>query len=297
MKTATILQFAAAAVFLALGFIGFAATRHAAKQPDATKPQKRNHRLFFVLMIISAWFMVGRVITSITKSPSGMHVEFEMFSERVKLFGVSFAETTVVMWAIIAIILLLALIFRLFIFPKFDPDRPKGLQNILELSVEAMDNFTKGILGEYSKQLAPYMYSLAFFMVLSAFSELFGFRPPTSDLVVTFAMGIITFALINYFGLKKKGVFGRIKSFASPTPVIFPFKIISDISAPVSLACRLFGNMIGGVIVMDLLKSVLGGYGAGLPAVAGLYFHLFHPLVQIYIFMILSLTFINEAVE
>lgn len=74
-------------------------------------------------------------------------------------------------------------------------------------------------------------------------------------------------------------------------------KILSDIAVPVSLACRLFGNMIGGMIVMELLKSVLGGYAAGIPAVAGLYFNLFHPLIQTYIFVILSLTFINEAIE
>ena len=58
-----------------------------------------------------------------------------------------------------------------------------------------------------------------------------------------------------------------------------------------------FGNMLGGMIVMDLLKSVLGGYASGIPAVAGLYFNLFHPLIQTYIFIILSLTFINEAIE
>ena len=55
--------------------------------------------------------------------------------------------------------------------------------------------------------------------------------------------------------------------------------------------------MLGGMIVMDLLKSVLGGYASGIPAVAGLYFNLFHPLIQTYIFIILSLTFINEAIE
>jgi len=74
-------------------------------------------------------------------------------------------------------------------------------------------------------------------------------------------------------------------------------KILSDVAVPVSLACRLFGNMLGGMIVMDLLKSVLGGYASGIPAVAGLYFNLFHPLIQTYIFIILSLTFINEAIE
>jgi len=110
-------------------------------------------------------------------------------------------------------------------------------------------------------------------------------------------MSLITFFLINYYGIKKKKLSGRLVSLTKPTPLVTPFKIISDIATPVSLACRLFGNMLGGMIVMDLLKSSLGGYAVGIPAVAGLYFNLFHPLIQTYIFVILSLTFINEAAE
>ena len=253
--------------------------------------------MFLFLTIASVWFLIGTTITSVSKSSGGLNVEFNMFSDRVTLFGFFFAKTTVLMWAIIAIVFVFALIFRFLLFPKFDKDSPKGFQNVMEITVEAVENFTKGVVGDYSDKLAPYMYSLAVFMVFSAISELFGYRPPTSDIVVTFAMGLITFVLINYYGIKKKGLGGRIKGLAKPTPVIFPMKILSDVAVPVSLACRLFGNMIGGMIVMDLLKSVLGGYAVGIPAVAGLYFNVFHPLIQTYIFIILSLTFINEAIE
>ena len=79
--------------------------------------------------------------------------------------------------------------------------------------------------------------------------------------------------------------------------MIMPMRILSDVAAPVSLACRLFGNMLGGMIVMDLLKNSLGGYAVGVTSLAGLYFNLFHPLIQTYIFIILSLTFIREATE
>ena len=120
---------------------------------------------------------------------------------------------------------------------------------------------------------------------------------PTSDITVTFAMSLITFFLINWYGIKNKRLSGRIKGLASPSPVIFPMRIVSDVAVPVSLACRLFGNMLGGLIVMDLLKGAAGGYSFGIAPVAGLYFNLFHPLIQIYIFVTLSLTFINEACE
>jgi F-type H+-transporting ATPase subunit a len=134
-------------------------------------------------------------------------------------------------------------------------------------------------------------------MVSSAGLELLGIRPPTADLLMTFSMATITFCMINYYGIKEKGVKGRIKSLASPSAVILPIRILTDVAIPVSLACRLFGNMLGGMIVMDLLKIALGPNGIGLPPVAGLYFNVFHPLIQTYIFVTLSLTFINEAVE
>ena len=296
-KTLTIIEFALSAVIFVLGLIGCCALHSYVKHHGETKKLKKRSKLLLALTIIAAWFFIGTAVTSVWHGESGLKVEFEMFSDRVELFGFSFAQTSVLMWVITGIVLVLCLIFRLFIFPRFDPDKPKGFQNIMELAIEATENFTKGTVGDYSGTLAPYMFSLAVFMIMCAASELLGFRPPTSDLIVTLAMGLMTFALINYYGIRKKGIGGRIKSLAKPTPVIFPMKILSDIAVPVSLACRLFGNMIGGMIVMDLLKSVLGGYAAGIPAVAGLYFNLFHPLIQTYIFVILSLTFINEAIE
>lgn len=297
MSKLNIILLAVSAVLLALGAAGYAATRKGARAESADKKQKKKNRLFLALLIFSLWLMFGTVISSFYHGKTGINIEFTLFSERVTVFNMSFAKTTVVMWIITAIVTVLALVFRIFVFPRFSPDSPKGIQNIMELSVEAMESFAKSNLKDYSDQLAPYMYSLAVFMVGAAISELFGTRPPTSDIVVTFAMGLITFVLINFYGIRKKGLGGRIKGMMQPNPVMLPMKIISDVAVPVSLACRLFGNMLGGMIVMDLLKSVLGGYGSGLPAVAGLYFNLFHPLIQTYIFVILSMTFINEAIE
>ena len=297
-KAITITEFAFSAVLFLLGFIGYCAVHSYIKYHGETKALKKRSVLLLALAVIAAWFFIGTAVTSVSSGKAGMNVEFEMFSERVTLFGVSFAQTTVLTWIIMLIVLVFCLIFRFILFPCFDKDRPKNaFQNIMELAVEAMESFTKGAVGDYSEKLAPYMFSLAVFMVFSAASELFGCRPPTSDLLITLSMGLITFALINFYGVKKKGLGGRIKYLSSPTPVILPMKILSDVAVPISLACRLFGNMLGGMIVMDLLKSVLGGYASGIPAVAGLYFNLFHPLIQTYIFIILSLTFINEAIE
>ena len=267
------------------------------RNPDSPKKVKRKLRLMTMIIIVSAWYFTGVLLNWLSGGEGGgLRVEFEMFSERTVLFGVSIANTTILTWVVIGVVLLLSLVFRFLVFPRFR-ERPRGLQNIMELAVEAMDSFAKNTVGEYGESLSPYMFSIAVLMVGCAATELFGQRPPTSDLLMTGTMGLITFALINYYGARKKGIWGRIRGMARPSPVIFPMKILSDVAVPVSLACRLFGNMLGGMIVMDLLKSSLGGYAVGITALAGIYFNLFHPLIQTYIFIILSMTFINEATE
>jgi F-type H+-transporting ATPase subunit a len=232
-----------------------------------------------------------------------MHIEFSMFSDRtsIELFGLKLGETTIFTMIIVLIVTMLCLIFRLFVFPKFK-DSPKGFQNVIELCVETVEKFCIDAIGKKAgKSLAPYMFAIGIYLIISASFELFGLRAPTSDLVVTFSMGLITFVLLNFFGFKKLGIGGRFKAMGGPMiamrPVMIPLKIISDIAIPISLACRLFGNMLGGMIVMELLKGALGGYAAGIPGIAGLYFNLFHPLIQAYIFITLSLTFIDEAME
>lgn len=297
MKVLNIIELCVSAVCLALGIIGIASAKASAAVGENPKKAKKRKKLFTVLAVFGGWFLIGTVITIISSKKSGIEIDFSLMSDRVNILGISLAETTLISIVITVIVLVLSLIFRFLVFPKFTYDNPKGIQNLLEIAVDAMDNFAKSSLVDYSGVLAPYMFTLAVFMIFSAASELFGLRAPTSDIVTTFSMGIITFALINFFGIKKKGIGGRIKGMASPTPLVFPMKILSDIAVPVSLACRLFGNMLGGMIVMDLLKSALGGYATGLPAVVGIYFNLFHPLIQAYIFIVLSMTFINEAIE
>lgn len=267
------------------------------------KKKRKFKTLCFSGMLISIWFALGVFITWFSGKHSAMHIEFSMFSDRtsIELFGLKLGETTIFTMIIVLIVTMLCLIFRLFVFPKFK-DSPKGFQNVIELCVETVEKFCIDAIGKKAgKSLAPYMFAIGIYLIISASFELFGLRAPTSDLVVTFSMGLITFVLLNFFGFKKLGIGGRFKAMGGPMvamrPVMIPLKIISDIAIPISLACRLFGNMLGGMIVMELLKGALGGYAAGIPGIAGLYFNLFHPLIQAYIFITLSLTFIDEAME
>lgn len=303
MDKKTVIEAVAGAVMFAICLTGYV---HASRKNDGavlTKKQKRVKKLWFVGLIIGAWFLTGVLITWFSGKKFRFAIDFEMFSERIPLFGqFTVAKTTLIAAGSSLVIIVLLLLFRIFAIRRFSADKPTGVQNAVEAAVEAVDKYVASVVGTAAaKGLAPYMLSVVLFMLGCAFSELFGLRAPTSDLTCTLALGLLTFALLNIYGIKKHGVIGRLKSMGGAVPamrpVMIPLKAVSDFAVPVSLACRLFGNMIGGMMVMDLLKGVLGGYASGLPAIAGLYFNLFHPMIQIYIFVTLSLTFINEATE
>ena len=296
MDLATVIKLSASAVLFAVFLVLYCKRRHDTLGETDVKKAKKKKRLPFFGMLIAGWFFVACVVNFVTGGPDGIRVNFEMFAPRVNIGGFSVAQTTVTGYIVLAVVAVLAVLLRLLAVPKFK-DEPKGLQNVMEAAVEFVDKFVHDNAGDLSPELPAYMFSVAVFLIGCAVTELFGQRPPTADVVMTLSLALCTLFLINYYGIKKKRLSGRIKSLASPSPLIMPMKILSDCATPVSLACRLFGNMLGGMIVMDLLKESLGGYAVGMTALAGLYFNLFHPLIQTYIFIILSLTFIREATE
>lgn len=311
LKTGQIIEAAVSVIIFALCLAGYLHTKNVIRLEKPAedkmasvlfaKKLKKRKKLFFVGMIMGAWFAVGVLLTVFSGKKSGLKIEFDMFSERVDILGLSVAKTTVIASCVVAVISVLVLLLRLIAIPKFK-EEPKGFQNVIEICVETFDSFVSKVVGkDAARFLSPYMFSLTLFLIGCASVELIGLRAPTSDLTCTFSLGLLTFIFLNYFGIKKLGFGGRLKSMGGPVApmrvIMIPLKAVSDIAVPVSLGCRLFGNMLGGMIVMDLLKGALGGYASGIPALAGLYFNLFHPLIQTYIFVTLSLTFIDEAME
>ena len=230
-------------------------------------------------------------------APGEGHFEVEIFAPVVEIGQLSVSVCTLWGMGITMALTLLALVFRVFIFPGFK-ERPEGLQNVLELAISKLDEYTRTSAHDaYGEGLSSYMFALCVYLAGCASLELFAIRAPTSDILTTFSLALVTFFLINYYGLSKKGFKGRLGDFTNPSPIMAPIKLVTDLAIPVSMACRLFGNMLAGLIIMELIYFALGNFAAGPPAVAGLYFNMFHPLMQAFIFMTLSLSFIGEAAE
>ncbi|MBN4050675.1 MAG: ATP synthase F0 subunit A [Alkaliphilus sp.] len=218
--------------------------------------------------------------------------------------GIPITETIINMWIVMALLVG----FAIFATKRLDK-LPKGIQNYVEVIVDAMNKLTIQTMGEDKKSFAPYMGSLFLFLLLANLWGLIGLRPPTADLNTTLALAMMTFFMIHFFGAKSKGVLGYAKGFFEPFILMFPLNVMGELSTPISLGFRLFGNMVGGLIIMSLLYAGLGGVSAaigleffpvlqaGIPFVFHMYFDLFAGVLQTFIFVMLTMVFVSIAMD
>lgn len=210
--------------------------------------------------------------------------------ERIPFIGgAGVTETVTTTWAIMALLV----VFSLLATRTFE-EVPGTVQNILEILVEAIESLTSTTMGGDKLGFAPYMGTLALYLLFANLAGLFAFRPPTADLNTTMALAVITFISIHYYGIKAKGLGTYLKGFTEPIPLLLPLNIIGELAVPISLSFRLFGNILGGVIIMYLLYNVVP---IAVPVVPHIYFDLFAGVLQTFIFVMLSMVFISLAME
>lgn len=203
--------------------------------------------------------------------------------------GIPVPESVVVTWGIMAILMILTLIFvrNLKLIPT-------GPQRYVEAVVGFLNHFFNGILGNEGKRFFPYLGTLAIYIACANLSGLVGVTAPTKDLRVTAGLAILSIIIIEYSGIHEKGVKGWLKSFAHPMPVILPINILELFIRPLSLCMRLYGNVLGAFIVMEMLKIVAEPI---LPVPFSFYFDIFDGLIQTYVFVFLTSLFMKEKME
>lgn len=172
---------------------------------------------------------------------------------------------------------------------------PTGFQNFVELIVESLDGIVKGSLGKHAPKFMNYIGTLFIFIFISNISGLFGLRPPTADYGVTLPLGVITFTLIHYNKIKYQKVSGVIKGLCDPWPIWAPINIIGDVAVPISLSLRLFANVLSGTVMLALVYGLLGLFSTVWPAALHVYFDLFSGAIQTYVFCMLTMTYISDA--
>ena len=141
---------------------------------------------------------------------------------------------------------------------------------------------------KYAKPVGAIYFCCSAVIMFGISIELLGLRSPLSDLNCNIVLGLITFFAIMIIGFMKK----KSRRLLHYAPVI-PF--VTDCVVPFSMALRLFGSVYSGYLIMDIVYQT--GLRYVLPVVLEPLFTLFHAVMQAYIFMFLSMNFINEAIE
>ena len=173
-------------------------------------------------------------------------------------------------------------------------ENPGKKQLALESGIGFLRDFFVDILGERGKCYVPYLITVALYIGVANLIGLFGMKPPTKDLNVAAGLAIMSICLIEYSGFRQKGLKGFLHSFAEPMAIVTPINIMEIFIRPVSLCMRLFGNVLGAFVVMELIKMILP---VVLPIPFRFYFDIFDGLIQAYVFVFLTSLFIKEQIE
>ncbi len=198
--------------------------------------------------------------------------------------------SVVVSWIILAVVIVLVLALT----SNLKVHNISKRQAAVEAVVLWLRNLISSIIGEKAKGYTDYIVTVLIYIGLCNMIGLFGFTPPTMDLNVTIALAVMSIVLVEAAGILAKGPKGWLKSFAEPMAVIAPMNVLELVIRPLSLCMRLFGNVLGATVIMELIKHVIP---IVLPAALSLYFDIFDGAIQAYVFCFLTSLYIKEAVE
>jgi len=214
----------------------------------------------------------------------------DVFSFEIAGHRVGVSESVVVSWIVIGIVLILCLVLTTGLRVRNISRR----QALAEWLVVKGEELVGSMVGEEGCEYVPYLLTVLIFIGLSNLIGLFGFKPPTKDLNVTAGLAVMSIVLVQIAAIRKKHIGGWLKGFTQPVALVTPINILELGIKPLSLCMRLFGNVLGAFVIMELLKCAVP---AVVPAVFSLYFDIFDGLLQAYVFVFLTGMYIKEALE
>lgn len=175
---------------------------------------------------------------------------------------------------------------------------PSKMQNIMEIIISGIEEFTIDITGEEGRWLFPLLATVFIYIFACNIMGLIpGFFPPTASLNTTLSCALVVVVFTHVIGIKYHGI-KYIKHFLGPVwwmvPLIFPIEVIGHLARILSLTFRLFGNMMGHELVLAILFALAGLFFAPLPIMA---LGIFIALVQAFVFYLLSVMYFAGAIE
>ena len=206
------------------------------------------------------------------------------------LGGIPVADSVVVTWIVMAVLLALSLVLT----RNLRVRSPGRVQAALEWAVQFLNSFVKTNIGTHWRPFAPWLGTVALYIGVSNLIGIFGLTPPTKDISVTAALAVMSMLLIYGAQFRYNGPLGGLKKFAEPMPLLLPINLMEVAIRPLALCMRLFGNILGAYIIMEMLKFVAPVI---LPAVFSIYFDLFDGLIQTVVFVFLTILFTGEGIK
>lgn len=173
---------------------------------------------------------------------------------------------------------------------------PKQGQIIFEMIHSFFEDLTSETLGEKFSYFTPYVLTI-FLFIWSA--NIFGIIPipgfieATRNLNVPLGMGIMVVTIVHYMSIKQKGLLPYLKGFTEPFFPMAPINIVGEFSKTISISFRLFGNILGGAIILTVISSLVRFIL--LPVGLSLFFGVFIGTIQAFVFTMLAISYI--AVE
>ena len=203
---------------------------------------------------------------------------------------------------------------------------PRGVQNFMEVLLEQIQQIIEDVMGPEGRRYLPLIATLGIFILAANLEGLIpGFAGPTANLNTTAACALIVFFAYHYIGIRKQGAISYLKHFMGPVPLplkplMFVIELISHLARPLSLTLRLFGNMVGGHILLAIIFFLMGLKGligwaisgslagavvGGLGSIVMILFtvgflyplKLLVSLLQAFIFIMLTMLYISGAIE
>ena len=173
--------------------------------------------------------------------------------------------------------------------------RPAGrLAATARLTFGFLEDLVQQTAGSSSLVLTSFAGTLFLFIAASAIAgQLPGVEAPTVKLPATAALAASVFLAVPIAGIAKRGVWGYLREYFRPNPLLFPLHLVSEVSRTLALALRLFGNMMSGSLVVGLAVARVGLL-VPIPLMA---LDLGIGLLQAYIFAVLACVYVGAAIR
>lgn len=163
---------------------------------------------------------------------------------------------------------------------------------MLEVIVEGVMGQIREVSQQNPRPYLAFIGTLFLFIVVSNVLAIVpGFQPPTGSLSTTAALALCVFLAVPVFGIRAQGLRGYLRQYIEPTPIMLPFNIIGELSRTLSLAVRLFGNMMSGGLIAAILLTIVPLFFPVIMQALGL----LTGVIQAYIFAILAMVYIASA--